>query len=72
MSYLFNTFETFIDVNDYVLIVNSNIKENKFLQIEEAYDFWQFVYVVEGSLIEYSNGTPHPLKAGDIIFHEPG
>ena len=72
MSYLLNTFETFIEVNDYVLIINSNINTCKFLQMEEVYDFWQFVYVTEGALVEYSNGEPHLLKAGDIIFHEPG
>lgn len=72
MSYLLNTFETFIEVNDYVLIVNNDINTCKFLQMEEAYDFWQFVYVTEGALVEYSNGEPHLLKAGDIIFHEPG
>jgi len=68
MSYLLNTFETFIDVNDYVLVVNNDINACNFLQMEEAYDFWQFVYVTEGALVEYSNGEPHLLKAGDIIF----
>ena len=72
MSYLLNTFETFIEVNDYVLVVNNDINASKFLQMEEAYDFWQFVYVTEGALIEYANGEPHLLRAGDIIFHEPG
>lgn len=72
MSCLLNTFETIIDIKDYVVVVNTNLKGNTSLFKDEVYNFWQFVYVEDGSLVEYSNNEPHVLKAGDILFHEPG
>lgn len=37
----------------------------------ESHDFWEFVYVVDGSVLIEADGVPHILKKGEIIFHQP-
>lgn len=37
----------------------------------EAHDFWEMVYVLEGTLWVSEEGRVYKLQSGDIIFHKP-
>ena len=37
----------------------------------ESHNFWEFVYVVDGSVLIEADGAPHILKKGEVIFHQP-
>ena len=37
----------------------------------ESHDFWEFVYVVDGSVLIKADDVPHILKKGDVLFHYP-
>ena len=37
----------------------------------ESHDFWEFLYVDQGSVIVQAGENHFRMEAGDIIFHEP-
>lgn len=37
----------------------------------ESHDFWEFLYVDQGSVIVQAAENHFRMEAGDIIFHEP-
>ncbi len=37
----------------------------------ESHNFWEFVYVVDGSVLIEADGVPYILKKGEVLFHHP-
>lgn len=42
-----------------------------FSHTPEKHDFWELVYVDNGTVLAITNGVACPLQQGQVIFHEP-
>ena len=45
--------------------------ENEYYFVGEMHNFWELVYVTEGSLFVSEDNRIYKLNEGDIIFHKP-
>ena len=70
MPFLDMSIENLITIKNIVFFdyreFNGNIPKN-----HESHNFWEMVYVLEGTLCEVSGDKQYILNKGDILFHHP-
>ncbi len=59
-----------VSVSEFYTIYNPHYNEN-FNFLGEMHDFWECLYVIDGSICVSADERIHHLSAGDVIFHKP-
>ena len=44
---------------------------NSYVFSGETHDFWEFLYIIDGSITVTADSRIYNLKTGDCIFHKP-
>ncbi len=69
--YISKSMKTTVNVQDIVHFLTVKIKPD-FVDIPEAHDFWEIVYLESGEAVAMADDTPIHLLPGDVVFHKPG
>lgn len=75
MPYIETNLENIINIKKNVIFIihkNEAVKNGgQKIFMKESHDFWEFEYVLEGSLKIRHEKNVYTLSAGDILFHKP-
>lgn len=71
MQFINTSVENIINIKQLVVLYHMNIHDY-YMDISEAHNFWELVYVKSGRITEHSDDRADTLYEGDVCFHHPG